>query len=193
MWLYLHVIGKSTEKFINEINLWTFDRTDFKNAVACLVFDDDQMDQTALKLKELISRHFHSDRELVDWSRDAFAQVTWLIRQPTLKFGTSFMKCNLQHASSIVKNSCLYISINAHNKKINALSGLYDFKSMIENTPIYMREDEAGKRSCLVYYPGLADRKGPLWEKFTCMTNAHWILNDENKEFFVCKEKKGTF
>ena len=54
-----------------------------------------------------------------------------------------------------------------------------------------MREDEAGRRSCLVYYPGLADRKGPLWERFTLFANAHWILNDEKKEFFVFKETKG--
>ena len=76
MWLYLQVIGKSTEKLINEINLWTFDRNDLKSAVACLVFDDDQIDETALKMKELIAKHFQRDRELFDWSRDAFVQVT---------------------------------------------------------------------------------------------------------------------
>ena len=68
------MIGKSTEKF-NE-NVWFFNRTDFKSAVACLVFDDDEIDETTLKMKGLISRHFQSDKELADWSRDAFVQVT---------------------------------------------------------------------------------------------------------------------
>ena len=75
IWLYLQIIGKSTERFLNETNFWTFDRTDFKIAVACLVFNDDKMDQTALKMKELISKHFQSDKELFDWSRAIFDQV----------------------------------------------------------------------------------------------------------------------
>ena len=56
--------------------MWTFDRVDFKNAVTCLILhDEDEVDKTTLQMKELISKHFENDKELVDWSRDIFKQV----------------------------------------------------------------------------------------------------------------------
>ena len=76
MWLYLQIIGKPTEKFINETNFWTFDRDDFKSAITSLwLSDEEEMDETAIKMKELISKHFQSKKELVDWLGVFFDQV----------------------------------------------------------------------------------------------------------------------
>ena len=181
MWLYLQIIGKSTKKFINEKNFWTFDRTDFKSAVACLVFDDNEMDETALKMKELIAKHFQSDRELVDWSRAAFVRVTLPIKNFTL------MKCKLQHSSEIVKNSCLYISINAHDKNLNNLSGKFNFVSMYRESrykkmPVYGRVDMSGRKIYLMN--GLRDPSNPFW-----------FLSSvpPGNSFFFLQNSKGTF
>ena len=75
IWLYLQINGKPSEKLQNEL-LWTFDRTDFKSAVTCLMLDDgEETDKTALQMKELISKHFENDKQLTDWSKDIFKQV----------------------------------------------------------------------------------------------------------------------
>ena len=176
MWLYLQIIGKSTIKFIKEKNFWTFDRNDFKSAVACLVFDDDEMDETALKMKELIAKHFQSDRELVDWSRAAFVRVTLPIKNFTP------MKCKLQHSSQIVKDSCLYISINAHNKNLNNLSGKFNYVSMYKKTPIYGRVDMSGRKIYLIN-----GRKADPSKRF-------WFLRYTSEDsFFFCQDSQGTF
>ena len=76
MWLYLQIIGKPTEKFLNETNFWTFSRKDFKSAITCLMLnDEEEMDETAFTMKELISNHFDNDKELAEWSRTFFDQV----------------------------------------------------------------------------------------------------------------------
>ena len=76
MWLYLQIIGKPTEKFLNEINFWTFDRADFKSAITCLMLnDDEEMDETSVKMKKLISKHLKTDKKLYDWARATFKQV----------------------------------------------------------------------------------------------------------------------
>ena len=87
MWLYLHIIGKPTEKFINETNFWTFNRTDFKSAITFLwLNDEEEMEETAIKMKELISKHFQSKKELVDWLEAVFNQVKrlYLVLKPVL-------------------------------------------------------------------------------------------------------------
>ena len=75
MWLYLQIIGEPIEQFLNETNIWTFDNKDFRKAVTCLVFNDDEMDETAIKMRELILKHFKSDKKLIDWARAIFDQV----------------------------------------------------------------------------------------------------------------------
>ena len=69
--------GKLNEKLLNEQTVWTFDRDDFKSAVTCLILDDkDEKDKTTLLMKELISKHFENDKQLTDWSKDIYKQVT---------------------------------------------------------------------------------------------------------------------
>ena len=77
MWLYLQIFGKGVEYVLNEPNIWTFLLEDFKSAVACLMMhvDDTVMHSTAIKMKRLISKHFQTDKELIDWSKDALQKV----------------------------------------------------------------------------------------------------------------------
>ena len=79
VWLYLNIIGKPADQFLNHSGLFDFLRKDFKSAVACLILDDDgETDPSAINMKELISKHFKNERELTDWSKDIFKQVTLL-------------------------------------------------------------------------------------------------------------------
>ena len=41
-----------------------------------MLHDEEEMDKTALQMKELISKHFETDNELTNWSKDIFKQVT---------------------------------------------------------------------------------------------------------------------
>ena len=76
IWLYLQIIGKPTEKFQFEVNFWTFDRNDFKNASATLMLNDvDERDETVITMKKLISKHFDNDIEFIKWTKDTFEQV----------------------------------------------------------------------------------------------------------------------
>ena len=36
---------------------------------------DEVMHSTAIDMKRLISKHFENDKELIDWSKDAFQKV----------------------------------------------------------------------------------------------------------------------
>ena len=77
VWIYLHIIGKPADQFLNKRGLFDFQRKDFKSAIACLMLDDDgETDSTALNMKDLILNHFKSEKELTLWSKDIFKQVT---------------------------------------------------------------------------------------------------------------------
>ena len=81
IWLYLQINGKPSEKLHNELR-WSFDRNNFKSAVTCLMLDDEEeMDKMALQMKGLILKHFDCDKELADWSRDIFKQVTVISKE----------------------------------------------------------------------------------------------------------------
>ena len=70
------------EKLLNEQTLWTFDRDDFKSAITCWILDDeDEMETTMLQMKELISKHFENDKQLIDWSKDIYKQVTIIFQR----------------------------------------------------------------------------------------------------------------
>ena len=76
IWLYLQIIGKPVESLMNETNVWTFNRRDFKNSITYLILNDEQeTDETSIKMRELISNHFQTDKELTDWSKEIFKQV----------------------------------------------------------------------------------------------------------------------
>ena len=82
VWLYLQINGKPNEKMLNERSMWTFDRVDFKSAITCLILDDeDEMDKTELQMKELITKHFDNDKQLIDWSKDIYKQVTIIFQR----------------------------------------------------------------------------------------------------------------
>ena len=82
IWLYLQIDGKLNEKLLNEQSMWTFDRNDFKNAVTCLIlYDEMEKDKLALQMKELISKQFETDKELTDWSKNIFKQVTVILQR----------------------------------------------------------------------------------------------------------------
>ena len=75
VWFYLQINGKPNEKLINEL-LGMFDRNDFNSALLCLMLqDEEEMDTAALQMKELISKHFETENELSNWSKDIFKQV----------------------------------------------------------------------------------------------------------------------
>ena len=85
VWIYLHIIGKPADQLLDthflNINcsrgLFDFLRKDFKTAIACLMLDDDgETDSTVLNMRDLILKHFKSEKELTDWSKDIFKQVT---------------------------------------------------------------------------------------------------------------------
>ena len=85
VWIYLHIIGKPADQLLDthflNINcsrgLFDFLRKDFKTAIACLMLDDDgETDSTVLNMRDLILKHFKSEKELADWSKDIFKQVT---------------------------------------------------------------------------------------------------------------------
>ena len=70
-------MGKPAEQFLNDSGLFGFSREDFKSAVAFLILDDSgEIDPEGLSMKELISKHFKSEKELTDWSKDIFKKVT---------------------------------------------------------------------------------------------------------------------
>ena len=74
---------------MNEANFWIFDRTDIKNAITCLWLNDlEEMDDTAIKMKELISKHFKNEKELADWSRTFFDEVKrFYLNRFSVRFG----------------------------------------------------------------------------------------------------------
>ena len=58
----MQINGKPNEKLLNETDIWTFNHRDFKSAVTCLILNDElEIDQPALRMKELISKHFETE------------------------------------------------------------------------------------------------------------------------------------
>ena len=63
-----------------EENLWTFDRNDFEKACLFLVFENAfYRDESALQMKELISKHFTIENELALWSKEIYEKVIFAI------------------------------------------------------------------------------------------------------------------
>ena len=86
IWIYLHIIGKPADQFLNNRKLFDFQRKDFKSAIACLMLDDDgETDSTVVNMKDLILKHFKSEKELADWSKDIFKQVAIIFQRIRFK------------------------------------------------------------------------------------------------------------
>ena len=82
IWLYLQIIGKPVERMLAEEKLWTFDRNDFEKACLFLVLENAvYRDESALQMRELISKHFTSETELALWSKDFCEKVLFAINR----------------------------------------------------------------------------------------------------------------
>ena len=113
MWLYLQIIGKPTEKFQHETNFWTFNRTQLRNAITCLVFNDEvEMDETAVKMKELISKHLKTDKKLFDWSRAIFDQVPYPINDLINSFYSFEKPLNIPYLFILSENFSIRFLLN---------------------------------------------------------------------------------
>ena len=76
VWFYLQIHGKPNEKLISEL-LEMFDRDAFNSALIWLMLHDETgMNKTDLEMKRLIWKHFETDAELTDWSKNIFEEVS---------------------------------------------------------------------------------------------------------------------
>ena len=77
IWLYLQIIGAPAQRLLSEKELWTFDRNDLEKACLFLVLDNAvNQDESALQMRELISKHFLTESELALWSKDICQKVS---------------------------------------------------------------------------------------------------------------------
>ena len=82
IWIYLQIMGTPVERMLAEENLWTFDRNDFEKACLFLVLENAvYRDESALQMRELISKHFTSENELALWSKDICEKVIFAINR----------------------------------------------------------------------------------------------------------------
>ena len=76
IWLYLQIIGNSVERLLAEEDLWSLNRTDLENAALFLILKTaSHREESALQMRELISSHFTSDNDLVQWTKDTSEKV----------------------------------------------------------------------------------------------------------------------
>ena len=76
IWLYLQIIGIPVERLLLEKDLWTFDRNDFEKAAIFLIMKNaSRRDESALEMRELISQHFTSEFDLVEWTKETSEKV----------------------------------------------------------------------------------------------------------------------
>ena len=76
IWIYLQILGTPVKRMLAEENLWTFDRNDFEKACLFLVLENTvYREESALQMRELISKHFTSENELALWSKDICEKV----------------------------------------------------------------------------------------------------------------------
>ena len=85
VWFYLQINGKPNEKLIDEL-IGAFDRNHFNRALLWLMLhDEEEMDTTAVQMKQLISKHFQNENEISDWSKDIFKQVAIIFQRIRFK------------------------------------------------------------------------------------------------------------
>ena len=64
------------ERVLAEKNLWTFDRNHFEKACLFLMLENTvYRDESALQMRDLISKNFTSENELAIWSKDICEKV----------------------------------------------------------------------------------------------------------------------
>ena len=78
-WIYLKMFGQITESLCNDL-YWTFEKEDFKHALAHFVFEDEDTD-AANQLVNIIKMRFNKFLQaefkcsLTDWAKQMFAKV----------------------------------------------------------------------------------------------------------------------
>ena len=81
----MQINGKPNEKLIDEL-IGAFDRNHFNRALLWLMLhDEEEMDTTAVQMKQLISKHFQNENEISDWSKDIFKQVAIIFQRIRFK------------------------------------------------------------------------------------------------------------
>ena len=80
-WIYLKTFGQITESLCNEL-FWTFEKEDFKNALAHFVFEDDETDedfQLVKNIKMRFNKFLQAEFKcsLTDWAKQMFKKVLY--------------------------------------------------------------------------------------------------------------------
>ena len=101
IWLYLQIIGSAVERLLKEEDLWSFDRSDLENAAMFLILTNaSNRDESALQIRELISKHFSSDHDLAEWSKDTCEKVNFEVqRYSTVEFQLTYPISSLLNTS----------------------------------------------------------------------------------------------
>ena len=79
-WIYLKMFGQITESLCDEL-FWTFDKEDFRNALAHFVFEDEDTDNQLMKnIKMRFNKFLQAEYKctLTDWAKQMFAKVMLL-------------------------------------------------------------------------------------------------------------------
>ena len=88
-WIYLKMFGQMTQSLCNEV-FWEFKKEDFKNALACFIFEDSEEDedydedkQTNLLVKNIKMR-FNKFLQpeykgtITEWTKEMYCKVKFL-------------------------------------------------------------------------------------------------------------------
>ena len=103
-------------------------------------------DESALQMKELISKHFTSENELALWSKEIYEKVIFAINRWKYFFyfeSESDWRKSFQNGKNFPEfPGCLYIAIKAQHKIRDRLSGKYYLHSLhyYKNMGAYVRE-----------------------------------------------------
>ena len=79
-WIYLKMFGQITESLCDEL-FWTFDKEDFRNALAHFVFEDEDTDNQLMKnIKMRFNKFLQAEYKctITDWAKQMFAKVMLL-------------------------------------------------------------------------------------------------------------------
>ena len=77
-WIYLKTFGQITESLCNEL-FWTFEKEDFRNALAHFVLEDEEDEQFQLvkSIKMRFEKFLQAEYKctITDWAKEMFKKV----------------------------------------------------------------------------------------------------------------------
>ena len=85
-WIYLKTFGEMTQPLCHEF-FWEFKKEDFKHALACFIFEDDDLDENDEETKilvENIKMRFNKFLQaeykgtITDWTKEMYSKVSLL-------------------------------------------------------------------------------------------------------------------